>query len=154
MAYVVNLATHLEIDGIPLSTPAWEQTNLYTMLGVGSARGDNVVMPGAVGRRAVRRRTDELTVTIDLAIRGGIDPRGVVHADPIAGLIANIDELRDNLVDPPAAYLNSVRPAIIHLPTGTLTAGVQVLGFEIVEAYNPTEISASMDICVVEGRFR
>jgi hypothetical protein len=141
MTFVVNLATHLSISDVPLSTPAWEHTNIYALLSVGAVRGENVVMPGAIGRRAVRRRTDEANVTIELAIFGEEDWEGNPHADPIAGLIDNIEYLRDNLVDPPAATPTSLRPAVLTYPGGTLTADVQVLGFEITEGLAPSAVN-------------
>lgn len=153
MSFVVNFSTHLEISGIPLSCAAWEHTNLYLVLNMGSGRGENVIMPGAVGRRAVRRRIDEATVTLELAIFGDRDPIGAPTADPIAGLIDNIEYLQDHLVDPPAAA-NSLRPAVIHHPAGTLTANVQILGFEIGDAYSPGCVTASLDMTVIGGRFR
>jgi hypothetical protein len=154
MAFVVNLATHLTISDVPLSTPAWEHTNLYYLLNVGAVRGENVVMPGAIGRRAVRRRTDEANVTIDLAVFGEHDWEGNPHADAIAGLIDNIEYLRENLVDPPAATPSSLRPAVLTHPGGTLSASVQVLGFEITEAISPSTVNASFDIAIIGGRFR
>lgn len=153
MSFVVNFSTYLEIDAVPLSTPAWEHTNLYVALNMGSGRGENVVMPGAVGRRAVRRRTDEATVTLELAIFGDKDPSGANHPNPIVGLVDNIEYLQDHLVDPPAAA-NSLRPAVIHHPAGTLTANVQILGFEIGDAYSPGCVTASLDMTVIGGRFR
>ena len=154
MSFVVNLATHLSISGVPLSTPAWEHTNIYALLAVGAVRGENVVMPGAIGRRAVRRRTDEANVTIELAIFGERDPEGNAHVDAIAGLIDNIEYLRASLVDPPALVATSLRPAVLTHPGGTLEADVQVLGFEITEGLSPSCVNASMDITVIGGRFR
>jgi hypothetical protein len=152
VAYVVNLAVHLEIASVPLSTPAWEHTNLYLLLGQGGVRGENVVMPGALGRRAVRRRTDEMTTTVDLSFWGDTDWEGISQTDPVMGLVRNLAQFKAQVVDP-TTTADSVRPAVIHLPTGTLTAGVQVLGFEIQEAYNPSSVSASMDIAIIQGAF-
>lgn len=153
MAYTVNLAVHLDIDGVPLSTPAWEHTNLYLMTGQGSVRGENVVMPGALGRRAVRRRTDEMNQTIELAFFGNVDWTGAPHADPVAGLMANLAEFKAKVVDP-TLTADSTRPATLVLPAGNLTASVQVLGFEITESYDPASVAASMDIAVLQGAFR
>lgn len=152
MAYVVNFATHLEIAGVPLSTPAWEHTNLYTLYGAAAVRGENVVMPGAIGVRPVRRRPTETNYTVDLAINGQRNWAGTPYADPMLGLATNIDHLRDNVIDP-LATTNSLRAAIIHLPSGTLVASIQVLGFEITEAFSPGDVLASMEISVMQGAF-
>jgi hypothetical protein len=153
MAYTVRFATHMTIAGVPLSTPAWEHTNLYVMTGQGAVRGENVVMPGALGRRAVRRRTDEMNQTIELAFFGNMDWTGTAQADPIAGLMANLAEFKAKVVDP-TLTADSTRPATLVLPSGTLTASVQVLGFEITESYDPASVAASMDIAVLQGAFR
>lgn len=153
MSYTVNLAVHMTIAGVPLSTRAWEHTNLYLMLAQGSVRGENVVMPGALGRRAVRRRTDEMNQTIELAFFGDVDWQGAPQSDPVAGLMANLAEFKDKVVDP-TLTADSTRPATLVLPAGTLTAAVQVLGFEITESYNASAVAASMDIAVLQGAFR
>jgi hypothetical protein len=153
MAYVVNLATHLVIDGVPLSTPAWEHTNLYDLFGAAKVRGDNLVMPGAVGVRPLRRRPTETPRTINITVFGDRAPDGTAQTDPIAGLHANLDALFTNVVDP-LVTPNSTRTAIIVLPSTTLTAQIQVLGFEIVEALNPGTVNASMDVTIIEGQFR
>jgi hypothetical protein len=153
MAYVVRFAQHLTIDGVPLSTTAWEHLNLQALFGAGAVRGDNVVMPGAVGRRAVRRRTDEMGATLELAVWGETDWEGIDQTDPVAGLMRNLDHLHTNVVDP-LVSANSVRSATITSPGSTLAAGVQVLGFEVSEVLSPTTVQASMDITIIGGRFR
>lgn len=152
MAYTINLATHLEINGVPLSTPAWEHTNLYTLLSAASVRGENVVMPGAVGVRPVRRRPTETNRTIDITVFGQQDWQGDDYEDPIMGLATNLAHLRANVVDT-LATANSVRTAVIFLPEDTMTAAIQVLGFEITEALSPGCVQASMDIAVLRGQF-
>jgi hypothetical protein len=152
MAYQVHFPTHLEIDGVPLSTPAWEHLNLQALLGSAAVRGENVVMPGAVGVRPVRRRPTETNYTLDLAIFGDRNWEGVAYPDPVVGLVANLGHLRANVIDP-LETVNSVRPATIHLPSGTLVASIQVLGFEVTEAYSSIDVLASMDITVIQGAF-
>lgn len=150
MAYVVNFAMHLEINGVPLSTPAWEHTNLQAVLGAATVRGENVVMPGAVGVRAVRRRPTETNHTIELCVFGDRSWDGSTNTDPVMGLIANLEHLKTNVVDP-LASTNSVRTAILRLPTGTRTAAIQVLGFEVVETLSPACVNASMDVTFLRG---
>ena len=152
MAYVINFATHLEIDGVPLSTPAWEHTNLQVLLGAAVVRGSNVVMPGAVGVRPVRRRPTETNLTLELAIFGGQSWDGTLNADPMTGLIANLDHLKANVIDP-LATTNSVRTATLVLPADTMTAAIQVLGFEVTEYIGTAAVLASMDITLLRGQF-
>lgn len=152
MPYTINFPTHLEIDMVPLSTPAWEHLNLYALLGAATVRGENVVMPGAVGVRPVRRRPTETNYTVDMAIYGDRDWQGDPYDDPMMGLWSNLAHLRANVVDP-LAKTNSVRTATIVLPEGTLTAAVQVLGFEITENVGTACVMAGMEIAVLRGQF-
>jgi hypothetical protein len=150
MAYVINFETHLEINGVPLSTPAWEHTNLQAVLGAAAVRGENVIMPGAVGVRAVRRRPTETNHTLELTVFGDRDWEGLPYDDGVMGLIANLEHLKANVVDP-LATTNSVRTAVLVLPVGTRTAAIQVLGFEVTEALSPSCVNASMDITFLRG---
>jgi hypothetical protein len=152
MAYVVNFTMHLEIAGVPLSTPAWEHTNLQAVLGAASVRGENVVMPGAVGVRPVRRRPTETVHTVELTVFGDRDWENTAQPDPVMGLIRNLEHLKTNVVDP-LATTNSVRTAVLVLPVGTRTAAVQVLGFEVVEHLSPACVNASMDVAFLRGQF-
>lgn len=153
MAYVTNFDHHLVIDDVPLSTPAWEHINLYGLYSSGAVRGDNRVMPGAVGVRALRRRPTQTNRTLDLVIFGDRQPDGTPNADAIAGLFANIAAL--NALADPLATANSTRAATIVRPgAGSLSAAVQILGFTISDEHiGPWVAAASMDITVIEGAF-
>lgn len=152
MAYVTRFDHHLVIGDVPLSTPAWEHTNLYDLYAGAEVRGDNLVMPGAVGVRALRRRPTETNRTIDLTIFGDKRWDDVDHPDGVAGLFANIAHLRANVVDS-LATPDSSRVATIIGPDVTLVASIQVLGFEITEQLAPWCVNASMDVVVIEGAF-
>lgn len=155
MAYVVNFAHHLEIDGVPLSTPAWEHLDIQVLYSGPSVRGENRVMPGAAGRRPLPWRPDETMRTLTLAIYGDRSWDGTVNADPVAGLWANIAHLRAFVVDNPL-NTTSTRTAVIKQVGGAadLTATIQVRGFEIdEESYSPAAVSAFMDIALISGRF-
>lgn len=152
MPYAINLATHLVIDDIPLSTAAWEHLNIYALLGAAATRGENKVMPGAVGVRPLRHRPTETTQTLDLAIYGERNWEGTAYPDPKQGLVRNVAFLRSNVADP-LLTPDSVRTASLVLPGETWTAAVQVLGFEITESIGPASVFASMDITIIGGAF-
>jgi len=42
---------------------------------------------------------------------------------------------------------------VLVLPTGTRTAAIQVLGFEVVDFYSPSCVTASMDVTFLRGAF-
>ena len=154
MAYVVNFAHHLEIDGVPLSTPAWEHLNIQALYGGAYVRGENRVMPGAAGRRALPWRPDETMRTLTLAIFGARSWDGTTNVDPIAGLWANVAHLHNFIVDNPL-NAGSTRTARIVRPGATdLVATIQVRGFEVDdEPYSPGDIAATLDIALVQGSF-
>jgi hypothetical protein len=153
MAYTVNFTHHLEIDGVPLSTPAWEHLDIQALYSGAKVRGDNRVMPGAAGRRALPWRPDETMRTLTLAIFGDVSWDGSVNSDSVAGLWANIAHLQTFVVDNPL-NAGSTRTAVIKRIGATdLTATIQVRGFEIEESYGPSAVSASMEIALLSGRF-
>lgn len=154
MAYTINFDHHLEIDGVPLSTPAWEHLNIGSLYSGATVRGENRILPGAGGRRGLPWRSDETTRTLTLAIFGNRSWDGTVNADPVAGLWANVAHLHTFVINNPLNS-DSTRTAIIKR-TGhpDLTALIQVRGFEIDdEPYSPADVAASIDIALLSGRF-
>jgi hypothetical protein len=153
MAYVTMFPHHVEIDGVPLSTPAWEHLDIGAMYSGPAVRGENRVMPGATGRRALPKRADETTRTLTLAIYGFQRWDGEPYPDPVAGLWENLGHFTTNVIDAPPTP-DSTRLAKLIRPAATeLTARIQILGFEIDEAYSPAAVSASMEIALIAGSF-
>lgn len=154
MAYVVNFDHHLEIDGVPLSTPAWEHLNIGALYSGPNVRGENRVLPGASGRRALPWRADETMRTLSIAIFGNRSWDGTTNADPVAGLWANVAHLQAFVFDNPL-NAGSTRTAVLKR-TGfpDLVATIQVRGFEIDdEPYSPADVAASVDIALLSGAF-
>jgi hypothetical protein len=153
MAYVVHFGHHLEIDGVPLSTPAWEHVNIEALYAGPTVRGENRVMPGAGGRRALLWRPDETMVTVSLAIFGDVRWDGTVNTDAVAGLWANRDHLYTNVVANPG-NTDSTRAGVIkRAGAADRTARIQVRGFNIEEHIGTTALRASLDIAVISGSF-
>lgn len=152
MAYQVHFASHLVIGDVPMSTPAWEHLNLYVLLSGADTRGDNLIMPGAAGVRPLRKRPTQTNRTLDLAVFGDRRWDGYLYPDPVEGLYANIEHLRQMVVDPLATEY-SVRTATLVRPGATAVAAVQVLGFEITESVSPWCVQASMDLTLIGGAF-
>lgn len=154
MAYQIVFTHHLEIDGVPLSTPAWEHLDIHTLYSAPDRRGENRVMPGANGRRALPWRHDETMRTITLAIFGDKSWDGSLNADAVAGLWANVAHLQSFVFANPL-NAGSTREATIKRDGQTdLTATIQVRGFEIDdEPYSPSAIGASVDIALMSGGF-
>lgn len=153
MAYVTNFAHHLVINNVPLSTPAWEHTNLYALYSSANVRGQNRVMPGAVGVMPLRRRPTETSRTIALVVFGDRAWDGSTYTDAKAGLVTNLDHLLTNVIDP-LLTANSTAVAQIVGNGATRVASLQVLGFEISDdPLSPAAVYASMDVTLIEGAF-
>jgi hypothetical protein len=154
MAYVVRFTHHLEIDGVPLSTPAWEHLDIQALYSAPQTRGENRVMPGAAGVRALPWRPDQTMRTITLAIFGDMSWDGSTNPDPVAGLWANVAHLQAFIIANPGNADSTRTATIKRSGVADLTATIQVRGFEVdSESYSPAAISASMDIALVSGRF-
>jgi hypothetical protein len=153
VAYLTNFTHHLEIDNVPLSTPAWEHLDIQALYSGAATRGENRVMPGAAGRRALPKRADETTRTLTLAVFGFQRWDGTVNSDPVAGLWENIGHLHEFIIDTPATPDSTRLAKIVRIGQPDLFARIQVLGFEVDETYSPAAVSASMDIAVIPGGF-
>lgn len=88
-----------ELNGIPLETYAWRTiTGGYDeLLNTPALRGDDLVMPGAVGRRPYPRILDATTVSIPMVLTGTVDEDGAATANPRVALLFHRDYLRNNL---------------------------------------------------------
>lgn len=151
MSYDVHFDQHVVIGGVPLSTPAWEVLNVHVLMSGPATRGENLVMPGATGVRAVRHRNTEKTVSLEMAVFGNVDPAGDPHEDPEAGVWSNWLALRNQFN---ALLLNEGQSTVLAelvYRGGTLAGMVQVLGYEMGEVYSPADLSVTLDITILAG---
>ena len=150
MAYDILSTVYLEIDDIPLATPAWEITNLAPLLDGSEVRGSNRLIPGAAGVVAYPRRVTETRVLLPIEIRGYEDPEGDAYDDPFEGLEANLALLVDSLITP---GVDATRDAVLYLPSGgTRTGPVQIvapLGLRTAGRYVLTGV---LDLLLPEGQ--
>lgn len=155
MAYAIVFDHHVEIDGVPLSTPAWEHLNIQALYSAASRRGENRVMPGASGRRGLPWRADETMRTITMIVTGDKHWDGTLNADPSAGLWANLAHLTVNVASTPATGDGSRQAVIKRNGAPDLFASVQVRGFEIDdESYSPAAVGLTIDIALLQGAFQ
>lgn len=153
MAYAVRFDHHVEIDGVPLSTAAWEHLNIGDLYSAPNTRGDNRVLPGAYGQRALPWRPDATTRSLDMVVFGDTNWDGTPNADPIEGLYTNLAHLMTFVVDPPAAPDGTRQAVIKRAGTDDLTATIQVRGFEVTDHYGPSNLAFTMDVTLMAGRF-
>lgn len=151
MSYDVHFDQHVVIGDVPLSTPAWEVLNVHVLMSGPATRGENLIMPGATGVRAIRHRNTEKTVSLEMAIFGDHDPAGEPHEDPEAGVWVNWLALRDLFNELLLAEGQSTVLAELVYRGGTLEGTVQVLGYELGEVYNSSNLAATLDINILAG---
>jgi len=138
MPNVITRYPHLEINGVPLATPAWEASDLNSLLQGPDQRGSDRLLPGASGVRPYKRRATVSKRSVRLVIFGDYDREGVAYADPFAGLVANIDYLRLNVSDPTGTG-DGTRTAILRLSAvSAKTGSVHVEGLELSDDDPPT----------------
>ena len=134
VAYTITSPEWLEIDGVPLSTPAWETTEASDLWSSPEVRGTDLVIPGAAGVRPYPRRPTVTPVTIELAIVGDVRWDGARHDDPRAGLAINCAHL-EALTDPLTTATDGTRLAVLHYaqdtPWDTRQGRVHVLRLRI-----------------------
>ena len=146
----VTRAEYLEIDGVPLATPAWEIVDLSPLWQPADVRGSDRLIPGAAGVKPYRRRRTVSKRSLPMIVYGFEDLDGVAYADVREGLETNLDYLRANVVDPTNVG-DGTRTAVLHLPSGsTRTGSVHVEGFELGTA-GPTSIRAVLTLSIPEG---
>jgi hypothetical protein len=112
MAYVITSPEWLEIDGVPLSTPAWETTDASDLWGSANVRGEDLIIPGAAGVRPYPRRPTVTPATVELAVVGD-----TALSDQRAGLAANC-ALLETLVGPNGVDADGTRLAVLHYAPG------------------------------------
>ena len=103
-----SFTEYLTIDDVPLSTPAWATEDIAELLSGPETRGRDLLNPARTGELARRRGLASRTVAIPIVVNGYVDSDGVEHADPRAGLIANLDELKA-ILTPVSSTLTGTR---------------------------------------------
>lgn len=88
---------YLELNTIPLDTFAWRCLSYDDILNGPAVRGDDLVMPTAIGQRPYPRRIDRSVVALSMLVIGQYDEDGAEQADPFATMFEHRDYLRANL---------------------------------------------------------
>lgn len=115
MPYQILDDEHLEIDGLPLLTPAWVCRSLAPVWESPAVRGEDILIPGAAGVVPKPRRVTVTPITLELDIVGDFDWEGNRHTDQRHGLWTNAAHLNDHLASPPSTT-DGTRWAIHHPP--------------------------------------
>lgn len=145
-------AGRLTVNSLLLATPAYLCTDLSDLWVPSSPlRGQNVLIPGAIGRLATPRRRDEVHHSLPMVISGVVDDVGAEYTDPWAGLEANLADL-ETALDPPAPPTATVA-ASLTMPSGAVrTASVQVDGIKVGIHVGPV-FRCTLELTIPAGRF-
>lgn len=119
---------YLEINSVPLATPAWDVVDYSPLYDEKPVRHANRIIPNVTGRAGYMPVGDEKRVMLRMVIKGERNHENTVYANPRVGLWTNIAYLRTNVVAPTGTG-DGTRAATWHLPDGTTTktANVQVI---------------------------
>lgn len=159
MAYVITFPLHyLDIDGVPLSTPAWECTNLETLLSGADVRGEPRIIPGAIGVRPNLIRPTVTTYSLEIYFHGFADWEDNAYDDPHAGVLENVRQFKAT-VSNPTLVGTGTRTATLHVPdpdtptvAGTpLTGAVQLRKFSVGGFISTACVPATLDMVVLAG---
>lgn len=101
MPYVITRPSeYIEVNAVPFATPAWEAMDLSAFYDMAALRGEDRVISMAPGRAPVRQLLDEFTAVIPLSVSGFRDWDDNEYADPMLGLLLNIEHLKANVFAP------------------------------------------------------
>lgn len=147
----------LVINNVSMNCPAWCTIDLRDLWMPGAIRGGDLLLPGAPGVRARRRRRTVTTYSVKFVISGlaertGLQPYGAGSAGRMRQLQENLDYLRTNVLDPVTTG-NGTRAATLTMPSGaTRTALVHVLGLTLSQAW-PAGLTTTLDLSIPAGVF-
>lgn len=151
-----NLSERLEIDGVPLSTPAWEIEDLSGLWDLGEYRGGDRAVPYRRGVLPYRRILGAKVVDLPFVILGDYDPDGALAADPRAQLWANRNELVRTVLRPlQVGTATGDRTVRYYAPDGSTLAGPgKVVGGLRPTPVGPSAMRGSLALSLTEGGLR
>jgi hypothetical protein len=151
-----NLAERLELDGVPLSTPAWEVEDLSPLWDLAGYRGDDLEVPYRRGVVPFRRQLGGKVVDLPFVILGDYDPDGQPAVDPRAQLWANRRELVRTVLRPRQVATNTGDSIVrYYAPDGETYAGPgKIVGGLKPTAVGPAALRGSLALSLSEGGLR
>lgn len=150
MPDVITATEYLEINSIPLATPAWRITDLVPLWAGPDLRGEDVTIEDQPGELAYRSEIHSTRVALELVIWGHRDRENVAYGSVREGLKANRAALQTGIVLPPMTT-RGTHPAVWHQAGGTtVSAAVKVLGMPVREL-SPRAIRATLQLKIMGG---
>lgn len=143
----------LTIDGVAMHTPAWTVLDPAVLWQPALQRGDDLLVPGMPGVLALPRRVSVTSYTLRTVIRGTHDRNGTPYSNSSYGLWANIEFLRQHVVDPSPYNMATLREAELTIPGSAVTmqGDVHVDSLELGDRVGPF-FRASLTLTIPAGR--
>lgn len=150
------LAERLEIDGVPLSTPAWEIEDLSPLWDIPDVRGGDLEVPYRRGVVPFRRISGAKRVDLPFVILGGFDPDGAPATDGREQLWLNRRELIRTVIRPlQVGTVTGDRTIRYYAPDGTTISGPgKVIGGLRPQQLGPAGMRGSLSLSLSEGGLR
>jgi len=147
---------YVEIDSVPLATPAWETNDLSELWDIATILGDAPNVPYRRGVIPFRRALGGKNFNLPITILGAEDPDGTPYADPRAGLYSNRDIFVRDVVRPPrVSSADGTRTLKYHLPDGTTLAGPMLLAGGLrPQPKGPSGLEVTLAGILTEGGLR
>jgi len=153
MSYQVTATEYIDIDGVPLSTPAWETLNFDELNSGVETRGENLIIPRRPGAFIRPRIIDQKIVNIPIIIYGNKAPDGSTYGNAREGLQTNIDLLKAALFNPYQPN-DFTRLLTYHRSTTDLEAVCQTKPNLDLERLSPTTARGIITIEIPNGVLR
>lgn len=151
MPDLITATEYLEINSVPLATPAWRILDLTVLNRSAEQRGSDRLKPLA-GVQSLPRRPGLTTYPLPFRVWGHRDREGTYYDDVREGLKANLAVLHA-AVFAPVETGDGTRAAIWHQAGGTtVSKNVKVLPFEPA-AVSPRSVRGVLTITITTGRF-
>lgn len=115
---VITHTHYVEINSVPLATPAWVVMDMSPLWDAPGLRGGDRRIPYEDGEQPLRRFLEPLRVVVPLLIRGDRDQDNAAYSNTMIGLQTNLDYLRSNILTPSTSDPGTW-PIVLHMPDST-----------------------------------
>lgn len=149
MPAVATRPEYLTIGAVIIGTAACHATNLQELY-TEQQRGGDRLLPNVDGVRPYIRRRHDVIHTLQLVIRGRFASDGTGNANAMAGLRANIAELK--AIAEPVTTGDGTRSVTWTFPGGSASADCHV-GPLIIGRHFGANVFATLDLHVPAGEF-
>jgi hypothetical protein len=142
-------AEYLTIGSVIIGTKACHATNLQVLYSE-RQRGSDRLIPNLAGVRPYSRQVADVTHVLELVINGRYTSDGVLNANPMTGIRANIAELKG--IAAPVTTGDGTRSVTWTFQGGSATADCHVGPLSIGRHFGPL-VFATLDLHVPAGAF-